>query len=146
MRIINRKAYHTYHILEKFEAGVALLGSEVKTLRQGRAELSDSYVKVLGDQLFLVNTNIPKLVQTSQLNYDPLRSRKLLLHRGQINSLVGKVSRQGYSLVPISIYDKHNMFKVEVGLARPKKEYDKRRAIKEKDHIRRIEQELRGKE
>lgn len=146
MRILNKKAYHNYHILEKLEAGIALFGSEVKALRQGRAELSDSFVKILNGELFLVNTNIPKLVQTSQKTYEPTRSRRLLIHKDQINSLIGKTSKGGIALIPLSIYDKHNMFKVEVGIGRSKKEFDKRKVIKERDHKRRIEQELRGKE
>ena len=146
MRILNKKAYQNFHILEKLEAGIALLGSEVKALRQGRAELNDAHIRILNGELYLVNTNIPKLVQTSQKNYVPTRSRRLLVHKNQLNLLIGKTSKGGITLIPLSIYDKHNLFKVEVGIARSKKEFDKRRVLKERDHQRRIEQELRGKE
>lgn len=137
---------HNYHILEHMEAGVALLGSEVKALRAGRADLGNSYVKVIDNELYLVNANIPKLVSTSQKNYEPTRSRKLLLHQAQIKSLIGKISRSGITLVPLSIYTKNNRFKVEVAVAKSKKQFDKRKVLKEKDHQRRVQQELRGKE
>lgn len=146
MRILNKKALHNYHILEHLEAGIVLSGAEVRAIRAGRLDLSQSYVKILNNEAFLVNANIPKLQEISSDDYDVTRSRKLLLHRAQINSLVGKTSGSKNTLIPISIYEKNNNFKVEIGLARSKKEFDNRKAIKEKDHIRRIEQELRGKE
>lgn len=146
MRILNRKALHNYHIIERLEAGIALLGSEVKSIRTGRVDLGESYVRIMGSEAYLVNANIPKLVQTGQKDYNPYRTRKLLLHKEQIKALIGKSSRSGFTLVPVSLYEKNNRFKVEVGVARSKKEFDKRKAIKEKDHLRRIEQELRGKE
>ena len=145
MRILNKKALHHYHILEHLEAGLVLSGSEVKSIRAGRIDLGESHIRVLGSETFLINAHIPPF-QSSQKDYDPQKSRKLLLHKDQINSLIGKVSKGGMTLVPVSIYEKNNRFKVEVGLARSKKEFDKRRVIKEKDHIRRVEQELRGKE
>ena len=145
MRVINKKALHNYHILEHLEAGVVLSGSEVKSIRAGRVDLGESHIRVLNEEAFLINAHIPGY-QGSQKEYDPQRSRKLLLHRDQINSLVGKVSKGGMTLVPVSIYEKNNRFKIEVGLAKSKKEFDKRKIIKEKDHQRRVEQELRGKE
>lgn len=144
MRIINRQARRNYHILESLEAGIELLGSEVKSVRAGRADLSESFVKILNEQAFLINANIPRFAQTSQKSYDPLRSRKLLLHKKEINSLIGKTSGKGTTLIPLSIYEKHNRFKVEVGLGKSKREFDKRKVLKERDHLRRIEQELRG--
>ncbi len=146
MRIVNKKALHNYHILEKFEAGVSLLGSEVKSLRTGRVDLGESYVRILDGEAILLNANISRYQQTADKNYEPTRSRKLLLHKGEIDSLLGKVSGKGLTLLPISIYEKNNRFKVEVGLGKSKKEFDKRKAIKEKDHARRVEQELRGKD
>ena len=146
MRIINKKALHNYHILEHLEAGIVLSGSEVKSIRAGRIDLGQSYVKILGDEAYLVNANIPRYNQASDKNYDATKSRKLLLHKDQIHSLIGKTSGSKNTLVPISIYEKNNRFKVEVGLGKSKKEFDKRRVIKEKDHIRRIAQELRGKD
>ena len=146
MKILNKKALHNYHILEHLEAGVVLTGAEVKSIRGGRLDLSESYVRVLGDEAFLVNANIPRYAQTSEIEYDPTRSRKLLLHRTQISSLIGKTSGTGATLVPVSMYEKKGNFKVEVGLAKSKKQFDKRRVLKERDHLRRVQQELRGKE
>lgn len=146
MRIVNKKALHNYHILEHLEAGVVLTGAEVKSIRSGRLDLGEAYVRVLGTEAFLVNANIPRYMQADARSYDPFRSRKLLLHRTQINSLLGKTSGKGVTLVPVSVYEKNNKFKVEVGLGKSKKEFDKRKVLKEKAHIRRVEQELRGKE
>ncbi len=146
MRIINKKALHNYHILEHLEAGIVLSGSEVKSIRSSRLDLGESYVRILNGEVVLVNANIPKYTQDSNKEYDPTRSRKLLLHKAQIQSLIGKTSGKGITLVPVSIYEKNNRFKVEIGLGKSKKEFDKRRVVKERDHIRRVEQELRGKE
>lgn len=146
MRIVNRKALHNYHILEHIEAGVVLSGSEVKSVRAGRVDLGEAYVRILKGEAYLINANIPRYQQSGQKDYDAQRSRKLLLHKDQINSLIGKVSGKATILVPVSIYEKNNRFKIEVGLGKSKKEFDKRRIIKERDHIRRVEQELRGKE
>lgn len=146
MKILNKKALHNYHILERVEAGIVLSGSEVKSIRAGRVDLGEAYVRILNGEAFLINANIPRYQQSGQKDYDAQRSRKLLLHKDQINSLIGKTSGQGVTLVPVSIYEKNNRFKVEVGLAKSKKEFDKRKIIKERDHIRRVEQELRGKE
>lgn len=146
MRIINKKALHNYHILEHIEAGVVLSGSEVKSIRAGRIDLGESYVRILNGEAYLINANIPRYNQTSDKEYDATKSRKLLLHKEQIDSLMGKTTGKGTTLLPVSIYEKNNKFKVEVGLGKSKKEFDKRKIVKEKDHIRRVEQELRGKE
>ncbi len=146
MRIVNKKALHNYHILESLEAGIVLSGSEVKSIRAGRIDLGESFVRILNGEAFLVNANIQRYQQTSDKEYDATKSRKLLLHRDQINSLIGKVSGKATTLIPISIYEKSNKFKVEVALAKSKKEFDKRKITKERDQIRRIEQELRGRE
>jgi len=145
MKITNKKALHNYHILERIEAGIVLSGSEVKSIRAGRIDLGQSYVRILNGEAFLVNANIPRYQQTSQKDYDATHLRKLLLHKDQINSLIGKTSGSKNTLVPVSIYEKNNKFKVEVGLAKSKKEFDKRKILKERDHIRRVEQELRQK-
>ena len=144
--IRNKKALHNYHILEHLEAGVVLSGSEVKSIRSGRLDLGEAHIRILNCEAFLVNANIPRYNQTSDKEYDATKSRKLLLHRDQINTLMGKTSGTKNTLVPISVYEKNNRFKVEVGLAKSKKEFDKRKVVKERDHNRRIEQELRGKE
>lgn len=146
MKILNKKALHNYHILERIEAGISLLGSEVKSIRTGRIELGEAHVRILNGEAYLINAHIPKYNQASDKEYDATKSRKLLLHKAQIASLIGQVSGSKNTLVPISIYEKNNRFKVEVGLAKSKKEYDKRKIIKERDHNRRVEQELRGKE
>ncbi len=146
MRVINKKALHNYHILEHLEAGVVLTGAEVKSIRSGRLDLGESHVRILNGEAYLINANIPRYNQAANKEYDATKSRKLLLHKDQINSLIGKTSGSKNTLVPISVYEKSNRFKVEIGLAKSKKEFDKRRVIKERDHNRRIEQELRGKE
>ena len=145
MRILNKKALHNYHIIESLEAGVVLSGGEVKSIRGGRIDLGESHVRILGTEAFLINAHIPPY-QGSVKDYDPQASRKLLLHKSQITSLIGKLTKGGITLVPVSIYEKNNRFKVEVGLAKSKKEFDKRKVIRERDQIRRVEQELRGKE
>lgn len=146
MRIVNKKALHNYHILEHVEAGVVLTGAEVKSIRSGRLDLGEAYVRVLSNEAYLVNANIPRYMQADARTYDPLRSRKLLMHRNEINSLMGKTVGKGITLVPVSVYEKNNKFKIDVGLGKSKKEFDKRKVIKERDHKRRVEQELRGKE
>lgn len=146
MKILNKKALHNYHILEHLEAGIQLTGVEVKSIRSGRIDLGVAYVKVLNSEAFLVNANIPRYAESSSKTYDATRSRKLLMHKTQIMSLLGKTSGKGVTLIPVSLYEKNNRFKVEIGLGKSKKEFDKRAVIKERDHARRVEQELRGKE
>ncbi len=146
MRIVNKKALHNYHILERLEAGISLTGAEVKSIRSGRLDLGEAHVRILNGEAFLINANIPRYAQSSNQTYDATRSRKLLLHKAQIMSLTGKTSGKGVTLVPVSLYEKNNKLKVEVGLGKSKKEFDKRAVIKERDHKRRIEQELREKE
>lgn len=146
MRIVNKKALHNYYITEHLEAGIVLTGAEVKQVRTGRLDLGESHIRILNGEAFLINANIPRYNQTSDKEYDAQRSRKLLLHKSQIDSFMGKTSGKLVTLVPVSIYEKNNRFKVEIGLAKSKKEFDKRKIIKERDHQRRVEQELRGKE
>lgn len=144
MKLYNKKARHTYHILESFEAGVVLDGAEVKSLREGRADLSESFAKIQNGEVFLKNAYIFPYHGGVKEGYDPRRDRKLLLHKSQIDSLLGKISGSAITLIPVSIYSTRNMFKVELGLAASKKKYDHRKAIKERDQQRRIEQELKG--
>ncbi|MBI2335035.1 SsrA-binding protein SmpB [Candidatus Daviesbacteria bacterium] len=146
MRIINRKALHNYHILEHLEAGIQLTGAEVKSVRAGRLNLGEAHVRILNGEAYLINANIPRYAQESSKTYAAQRSRKLLLHKAQIMSLTGKTSGKGVTIVPVAIYEKNNKFKLDLGLGKSKKEFDKRKIIKERDHIRRVEQELRGKE
>jgi len=135
----NRKARHDYHILQTIEAGIVLTGTEVKSLRLGRANLKDSYARVEGGELFLYNMHISPYEQGNRYNPDPKRRRKLLLHSYEIRRLVGKVQEKGLTLVPLKLYFNRGNAKVELALARGKKEYDKRRAIAERDARREME-------
>lgn len=131
---INRKARHDYAIEEQFEAGIALEGWEVKSLRDGRAQLKESYVSVHRGEVFLVGAHISPLVSAStHVNPNPVRHRKLLLHNREISKLIGATERQGYTIVPLSLYWLHGRAKLKIALAKGKKQYDKRQAIKQRD-------------
>ncbi|MDR2018920.1 MAG: SsrA-binding protein SmpB [Syntrophobacterales bacterium] len=148
MKIVstNRKAFHDYHIEEKFEAGMELTGTEVKSLREGRANLKESYAKITNGELFLVNAHISPYSCGNMFNHEPKRTRKLLMHKREIDRLFGKVRERGYTLVPLSIYfNAKNRAKLEFGLAKGKTLYDKRESIKRKDEKRVTERELRSK-
>lgn len=129
----NRKAFHNYSFEEKCEAGIVLKGTEVKSLRQGKASLLDSYAIFQKTELFLLNVHIPTYPQASRENHEPLRTRKLLLHTHELNKLLGKIQIRGYSLIPLKLYFKNGVCKVELGLGRGKKLHDKRDSQKEKD-------------
>lgn len=135
----NRKARHDYHIEETMEAGLVLTGTEVKSLRLGRANLRDSYAEIKNNEVFLVNSHISPYEQGNRFNHDPLRPRKLLLHRSEIRRLIGKVKERGYTLIPLKIYFKKGKAKVELALARGKKLYDKREDMLERDARREME-------
>ncbi|RKZ35293.1 MAG: SsrA-binding protein [Gammaproteobacteria bacterium] len=131
---LNKKARHDYHIEERLEAGMALLGWEAKSLRAGRAQLKESYVVLKGGEVFLIGAHFSPLSSTStHVRTDPVRTRKLLLHRDQINRLTGSVERRGYTLVPTALYWKRGRAKLEIGLARGKKQHDKRATEKDRD-------------
>lgn len=134
----NRKAYHDYHIEETIEAGITLLGTEVKSLRGRRANLKDSYVIVKDAEVFLLNCHIGPYSYGNMMNHDPLRTRKLLIHRKEIDRLGGKVAAKGFTLIPLKIYFKGSFAKVEVGLASGKKLFEKREAIKAREAKREI--------
>ena len=140
--VSNRKARHEYHILDSMEAGLVLQGTEVKALRDGRADLKEAYARIEGDEAWLLGCHISPYAQGNRANHDPLRPRKLLLHRGEINRLLGRVMEKGLTLVPLRLYFKHGRAKVELGLARGKKLYDKRETMKKRD----TERSLRQKE
>jgi SsrA-binding protein len=129
----NRKAHHDFHLLETFEAGVVLLGTEVKAIREGRANLRDSFARVEGGEVFLYNVNISAYSHTGYAQHEPLRRRKLLLHRTEIRKLIGKTVEKGMTLVPVRMYFKNGRVKVAVSLAKGKKEYDKRETIKRRE-------------
>jgi len=125
----NRKAFHDYSIDETLEAGMVLAGSEIKSIRAGRVNLRDSYVAIRDGEAWLIGCHIAGYAQASYRDHDPLRKRKLLLHRRQIERWRGKVEQRGYTIVPLKLYLKNNRAKVEIGLARGKRQYDKRQAI-----------------
>ena len=139
----NRRAFHDYFIDERREAGLELLGTEVKSLRAGRANLRDGYVRINGDQAWLENVHISPYPQANLQNHEPMRPRKLLLHRKEIDSLIGKVRQKGYTLIPLRVYFVRNRAKVEVGLARGKRQYDKREALAEADAKREMARAVR---
>ena len=135
----NRRARHDYEILERLEAGIALSGSEVKSLRGGRASLSESLARVRDGEVWLENMHIPPYQQGERRGYDPRRTRKLLLHRKEIARLIGKTAERGLALVPLRVYFSHGLAKVELGLGRGKREFEKRRTIAEREARREME-------
>ncbi len=139
----NRKAYHNYHIEDSLEAGIVLTGTEIKSIRAGRVNLGDAYVRVEGGELWLVNAHIARYEAASYLSHEPTRPRKLLLHRKQIDSLTGKVLERGFTLVPLKLYTKDSIVKVEVALARGKRLYDKRQSIARREAEREIGRAMR---
>jgi SsrA-binding protein len=140
---VNRRALHDYFVDERYEAGMVLTGTEVKSLRDGRANLREGFVRVDGREAWLENVHISTYAQGSYANHEPLRSRKLLLHGREIASLVGKVRQKGYTLIPLRLYFTHNRAKVEVGLCRGKRQYDKRQTLAEADAKREMERALK---
>ena len=145
VRIIaqNRKARHLYHILETFEAGLVLTGTEVKALREGKASMGDAYAAIDGDEVWLHSLHISPYEQGNRFNHDPLRKRKLLLHRKEIRRLVGKTKEQGLTLVPLKLYFLKGWAKVELALAKGKKAFDKRQDIAKRDAQRDMERALK---
>jgi SsrA-binding protein len=142
----NRKAFHDYFIEERIEAGLSLTGWEVKAIRAGRAHLKEAYVVIKNGELVLIGAHITPLTTAStHVNADPTRTRKLLLHREEINRLVGKVERAGYTLAPLDLHYKNGRVKIEVGLARGKKQHDKRDTIKDREWAREQQRLLRNR-
>ena len=142
----NKKAYHDYFVEEKFEAGLALEGWEVKAIRAGRAQLKEAYVVVKDGEIVLLGAHVTPLPTAStHVRPDPTRTRKLLLHRPEINRLIGKVERAGYTLTPLNLHFSKGRIKLEIGLARGKKQYDKRATIKEREWKREQQRMLRGR-
>lgn len=141
----NKKAYFDYFIEDKYEAGIALHGTEVKSLRMGKCSLKEAFLRVENSELFIYNMHISPYEKGNIFNKDPLRVRKLLMHKYEINKLTGQVIQKGYTLVPLQIYFKGSLVKIEVGLARGKKLYDKRQDIAKKDQRRETEKEFKVK-
>jgi SsrA-binding protein len=140
---VNRKAYHNYHIQEIFEAGIVLKGSEIKSIRASKVNLSDAYAKPENGELWLYNSHIASYDAAGYDTHEPVRPRKLLLHRKEIDILAGKVMQKGLTLVPLKLYIKHGVAKVELGVAKGKKVYDKREAIARRDAEREVERALK---
>lgn len=141
----NRKAYHDYFIEETLEAGMALQGTEVKSLRLGLANLSDSYALVRKDEVYLFNANISPYPHGNIMNHEPLRTRKLLLHKQEIRKVIGKMTQKGYTLIPLKLYFVRGRAKVLIGLAKGKKAFDKRDTIKEKESKREVERVMKDR-
>ncbi len=139
----NKKAFHDYFVDETYETGISLFGTEVKSVREGKVNLKDSYVSVKTGEAILIGMHISPYEKGNIFNRDPLRPRKLLLHRREINKLIGLTQQQGYTLIPLEIYFKGSYVKVALGLCRGKKNYDKRDAIAERDAKRNIDRALK---
>lgn len=142
----NRKAFHDYFIEEKFEAGIVLQGTEVKSLREGRVNLQDSYASVKGGEVFLHNCHISPYSHGNVMNHDPTRVRKLLLHKKEINKLMGRTQQKGLTLIPLRVYfSKRGHAKVELGLAKGKKLYDRRETLKAREAGREVERAIKAR-
>lgn len=142
----NRQARHDYSILDTVEAGIVLKGTEIKSIRNGKVNLRDGYATVRNGEIFLQNVHISPFEQGNIFNHDPLRMRKLLLHKKQIASLIGEVKTTGVTLVPLKIYIKNGVAKVLIGVAKGKKTYDKRESLKQKDMKREIDRALKNRQ
>jgi SsrA-binding protein len=140
---VNRRAFHDYHIDDRIEAGLVLTGTEIKAVRAGHVSLMEAYARIDRGEAWLWNAHIAPYEQGNRYNHEPRRTRKLLLHRNEIESLIGRVRMRGYTLIPLRIYLRHNRAKVELALARGKREFDKREAIAEREARRDVERALR---
>ncbi len=141
----NKKAYHDYFIEEKYEAGLELAGTEVKSLRMGKASIKEAFIRIQKGEVYIMGMNISPYEKGNIFNKDPLRVRKLLLHKAEIHKLLGRISEQGYTIVPLELYFKQGRAKIEIGLARGKKLYDKRDDIQKRDLKREHEREFKIK-
>ena len=139
----NKKAYHDYFIDDTYEAGIALHGTEVKSMRQGKCSIKESFIRIENGEVFVYGMHVSPYEKGNIFNKDPLRVKKLLLHKYEINKLAGKIKEKGYTLVPLQVYFKEGKVKVEIGLARGKKLYDKRDDIAKKDQKREAEKEFK---
>jgi SsrA-binding protein len=140
--VSNRRAFHDYEILERFETGIVLTGAEVKSLRGGHGSLAEAFARVRNGEVWIEGFHIPPYAQAmDKAHWDPIRTRKLLLHRKEIERLIGKTAEKGLALVPLRVYFTHGMAKLEIGLGRGKRQYDKRQAIAEREHKRELERE-----
>ena len=141
----NKKAYHDFFIDDKFEAGIELFGTEVKSIRMGKCSIKESFIKIENGQVYIYGMHVSPYEKGNIFNKDPLRVKKLLLHKAEIRRLLSRIKEKGYTLVPLSVYFKGSLVKVEMGLARGKKLYDKREDIAKKDAKREIEREFKSR-
>jgi SsrA-binding protein len=141
----NRKAYHDYHVLETYEAGIALKGTEVKSIRQGKVDIKEALIRIRDEEAFLVGCHVQPYTHGNIANHEPARTRKLLLHKQEIRRLVGKVQEKGLTLIPTRMYQKDGRIKLEVALARGKRLHDKREALKSREAGREIERALKDR-
>ena len=139
----NKKAYHDFFIEDKYEAGISLAGTEVKSLRQGKCSIKESFIRIEKGEVFIYGMHITPYEKGNIFNKDPLRVKKLLLHKYEINKMAGKIAEKGYTLVPLQVYFRGSLVKVEIGLAKGKKLYDKRQDIEKKDQKREAEKEFK---
>ena len=139
----NKKAYYDYFIEDKYEAGLVLHGTEVKSLRMGKCSIKESYVQIINGEVYIINMNITPYEKGNIFNRDPLRPKKLLLHKQEINKLAGKTSQQGYTIVPLQVYISNGKMKIEIGVGKGKKNYDKRDSIAKKDQQREVQKEFK---
>jgi SsrA-binding protein len=139
----NKKAYYDYFIEDKYEAGLVLCGTEVKSMRLGKCSIKEAYVQITNGEVFIINMNITPYEKGNIFNKDPLRPKKLLLHKNEINKLSAGISQQGYTIMPLQVYLKNGKMKIEIGLAKGKKNYDKRDSIAKKDQQREAQKEFK---
>ena len=139
----NKKAYYDYFIEDKYEAGLVLHGTEVKSLRMGKCSIKESYVQIINGEVYIINMNITPYEKGNIFNRDPLRPKKLLLHKQEINKLAGKTSQQGYTIVPLQVYISNGKMKIEIGVGKGKKNYNKRDTIAKKDQQREAQKEFK---
>ncbi|MDO5382052.1 MAG: SsrA-binding protein SmpB [Eubacteriales bacterium] len=139
----NKKAYFDYFIEDKYEAGISLHGTEVKSMRMGKCSIKESYIQIINGEVFAINMNITPYEKGNIFNKDPLRPKKLLLHKSEINKLTGQLATKGYTLVPLQVYLKNGKMKMEIGLAKGKKNFDKRDSIAKKDQQREAAKEFK---
>jgi SsrA-binding protein len=141
----NKKAYHDYFIDDKYETGIELYGTEVKSIRMGKCSIKEAFVRIQNGEVYIYGMHVNPYEKGNIFNKDPLRPRKLLMHKAEINKLTGKIAEKGFTLVPLQVYFKGSLVKVEIGLARGKKLYDKREDIAKKDQRRELEREFKVK-
>ena len=140
----NKKAYHDYFIEEKYEAGLSLLGSEVKSIKKGKVSIKESFISDRNGEMFIYGMHVTPYEQAYEKDIDPTRTRRLLLHKKEINKLIGQKTQAGFTIVPLKIYERYGLVKLELALAKGKKQYDKRESIKAKDDKRKIDRALKN--